>query len=315
MNQDLAKLDYFALKTLVLLYQSKSCSDVAEQLKTSQPKVSRVLSQLRQALRDELFERRKYGLAPNDFLKQLIPQIESILQGYETLSAQLSSPVNKPALNISAQEQMAPWLLNSVSQAARELKMEFEINTQPYSRTCQSILSQGVLHYTLSVNRAPKELYDNLIIRELRRFSIAARKDHPIFESIRSVEDLLEYGLVLIYHSTKSKLRQHIEEYALSRGIRPNIKLMTESLNLALMKARNSDNIVLIGLSVNHDCQCQQYGEGIKCMDISDIWHESNIRQDRMERRFLYLQSHASNDQRLTQTIVRHLKDPHTPKH
>ena len=78
MQKHLSRLDYFTLKVLIGLYEYKNGSIVAEKLNSSQPKISRALSTMREVIQNELFIRQQYGLHPNAMAERLYPLARAI---------------------------------------------------------------------------------------------------------------------------------------------------------------------------------------------------------------------------------------------
>ena len=80
MLKQVSRLDYFTIQVFFGLVELKNGSAVATKLSTSQSKVSRALTTMRDVLGDELFVRQKYGLEPNQVALKITPMVQTILQ-------------------------------------------------------------------------------------------------------------------------------------------------------------------------------------------------------------------------------------------
>ena len=73
-------MDLNLMRTLVLLYQTRSVTRTAEALYITQPSVSYALRRLRHQFNDELFVRSSDGLQPTDLAEQMYPSLQQALE-------------------------------------------------------------------------------------------------------------------------------------------------------------------------------------------------------------------------------------------
>lgn len=105
MQKQLSRLDYFTLKVLIGLFEYKNGCIVAEKLNSTQPKISRALSKMREVINDELFIRQQYGLHPNAMAERLYPFAQAIVTAYDQMaSATKTKSEQQTVLQISATE-------------------------------------------------------------------------------------------------------------------------------------------------------------------------------------------------------------------
>jgi DNA-binding transcriptional LysR family regulator len=76
----MTSMDLNLMRTLVLLYKTRSVTKTAEALYITQPSVSYALRRLRHQFNDELFVRSADGLQPTDLADQMYPSLHQALE-------------------------------------------------------------------------------------------------------------------------------------------------------------------------------------------------------------------------------------------
>lgn len=80
-SEKVFSLELFDLIIFYYLYELKSASMVASELKVNASKVSRSLASLRLALGEDLFIRTRYGFQPTKRTSEIIPKVSDLLNG------------------------------------------------------------------------------------------------------------------------------------------------------------------------------------------------------------------------------------------
>ncbi|WP_394497536.1 LysR family transcriptional regulator [Shewanella sp. ENK2] len=141
MEKQLSRLDYFTLKVLIGLFEYKNGSVVAEKLNSTQPKVSRALSTMREVIHNELFIRQQYGLQPNAMAERLYPLAKNIISAYDDMAtAAKTQPENDLVLHISAPEQMSMFLLESIDKTSEMLGVSHIVDIHPWTESAEQKL-------------------------------------------------------------------------------------------------------------------------------------------------------------------------------
>jgi DNA-binding transcriptional LysR family regulator len=76
----MTSMDLNLMRTLVLLYKTRSVTKTAAELHITQPSVSYALRRLRHHFNDELFVRSSDGLQPTDLAEQMYPSLHQALE-------------------------------------------------------------------------------------------------------------------------------------------------------------------------------------------------------------------------------------------
>ncbi|MCL1138128.1 LysR family transcriptional regulator [Shewanella pneumatophori] len=243
MRKELSKLDYFTLKVFVGLVEFKNGSVVAKKLDTTQPKVSRALSTIREVIQDELFIRRQYGVEPNVMADKLYPIAKNIVQGYEAMAEVTKYLPEKNQLVIAAQEHLAGFLVDSITEVCEQQGINMSVSIQPWSDNVQELLAQGKIDYAITVNSKPSESVKNVKIGDVRYYFLAAKKGHQFFEQDLTLKGLLENKLVFINYSKVGLSEHWCETYAKEHALDMKVSFKTTSLAMALNHVAKSDDI------------------------------------------------------------------------
>ena len=243
MRKELSKLDYFTLKVFIGLVEFKNGSVVAQKLNTTQPKVSRALSTMREVLHDELFVRRQYGVEPNLMADKLYPIVKKIVLGFEEIADVSAQMPSKNQLIIAAQEHLSGFLVDSITEIYEQQGLDMSVIIQPWSDNVQELLAQGKIDYAITVNSKPSDLVKNTKVGDVKYYFLAARKGHPFFQQALSFSELRKHKFVFINYSKVGLVEHWCETYAKERDLDIKISFKTSSLAMALNHVAKTDDI------------------------------------------------------------------------
>ncbi|QIW15337.1 transcriptional regulator [Pasteurellaceae bacterium RH1A] len=178
----LHQLDLNLLKALDALLDEQNVSRAAERLSVTQSAMSGMLARLRESLNEPLFVRAQYGMLPTERalglqapVKQILSQIESLLQPPEFIPAQAEFTVKIGATDYAFRAVIVPFL-----QQLNQLAPKIKVALLPIqSGNVANRLHKGELDLALITQgeTAPdfrvKPLYDE-------HYVCAMRADHPL---------------------------------------------------------------------------------------------------------------------------------------
>lgn len=310
MRREFSKLDYFTLKVFIGLVEFKNGSVVAQKLNTTQPKVSRALSNMREVIHDELFIRRQYGVEPNLMADRLYPLAKSIVQGYEQMAEITSYSTDSNRLIIAAQEHLSGFLVESITEICQGLGREMSVVIQPWSDNVQELLAQGKIDYAITVNSKQSEAVKNVKVGDVRYFFLAANKNHPLFKQELTLQRLLENKLVFINYSKVGLVDHWFESYAKDRSLDLKLSFKTTSLAMALNHIAKTDDVCL-SASVFSYLYFNNRND-IDYVDATEFFNQVLFPQRNRERYTYFLQYHQSHENDFSQALSKLLQQKFT---
>jgi len=313
MRKELSRLDYFTLKVLIGLFEFKNCSVVAEKLNTTQPKVSRALSCLREVIQDELFVRQQYGLQPNLMAEKIYPLAKSVVATLEEIDqVALAQPDAIRVVNVAVQEHMSAFFLEALSEASVHLNQKVVVNVQSWCDNVSQLIAQGKLDYAITVNSTYQEMIENLELGEVRYRFVVAKKGHPIFRKPLSYSSLIENRLVFINYCQVGSKPNWFEPSAKLRGEELKLSLKTSSLTMALEQIVKSDDVCCTASIFAY--QYFKNRDDTDFIDATDFCHvelskaKKELAPEEHQKDYYYLQYHHSNEHEFTHLLSEIMK-------
>lgn len=302
MEKQLSRLDYFTLKVLIGLFEYKNGSVVAEKLNSTQPKVSRALSNMREVIHNELFIRQQYGLQPNSMAERLYPLAKDIICAYDKMAAAAQTqPEHDRILRIGAPEQMSTFILQSIEQASSLLGMSHTVDIHPWTDGVENQIAQGKLDYALSSQPFKNENIINRKIGDIEFWFMAVRKGHPLLQQPMTLDAILRYRLVCMHNGPTSALYDIINRCCDHVETKPDVSLITSSLLMAFDRVVSSDDVCWAPSVFPFELSKQR--DDIELIDMTDFYHlhfkdKNNIPSPRH-----YLQLHEAKENEFTQLL------------
>ncbi len=313
-KKELSKLDYFTLRVLIGLFEYQNGSVVAEQLNTTQPKVSRALSCLREWVKDELFVRQQYGLQPNAMAEKLYPLAKAIVAAYDEMSIVIHHrQPQQSELTIAAQEHQAGLLTEAVQEVCQLLGRNVTINMQQWSDNTPSLIAQGKIDYGVGINVDLHQSIESVDLGEVKYRYIIAKKHHPIFSETLSLPMLFSHRFVFINYSLIGGKRHWLEDLAQKLGVNLAVSLKTSSLNVALDHVVHCDDICWIASALAPQFVRQR--PELAMIDVSEFFNRECRDSNRFVPYHYYLQFHHGNDKLFTSHLLANLQDKVTKLH
>ncbi|WP_065188736.1 LysR family transcriptional regulator [Shewanella woodyi] len=292
MHRLLSRLDYFTLKVFIGLVEYNNGSVVAQKLNTTQPKVSRALSCVREVFCDELFVRRQYGVKPNAIAENLYPFAKAIVSAYDEMAELTMALPLRTHLIIAAQEHLSAFLVESIMELCKQLGSEISVTIQPWSDNVQELLAQGKIDFAIAVNSESFENVESVKVGEAHYHFVAAKKGHPLFSEQLNLANLFKNKLVLINYSQVGLTKHWCEDYADERGLELKVSFKTSSLAMALAHVAKSNDVCWTA-SV-FACLYFKSRNDIDYIDVTDFYENELFPEGKFKRYDYYLQYHKS---------------------
>lgn len=292
MQKVLSRLDYFTLKVLIGLVEYNNGSVVAQKLNTTQPKVSRALSNMREVFCDELFVRRQYGVKPNIMAENLYPLAKTIVSAYDEIATLATTLPPRTHLIVAAQEHLSAFLVESIIEICEQLGSNITVTIQPWSDNVQELLAQGKIDFAITVNSDTFDHVESVKVGEAHFHFVAAKKNHPFFSSPPSLNNLFKNKLVLINYSQVGLTEHWFETYAKEKGVDLKVSFKTSSLAMALDHIAKSDDICWTA-SVFAYLYFKNRND-IDYIDVTDFYETELFPSGEFKRYDYYLQYHKS---------------------
>ncbi|WP_394148568.1 LysR family transcriptional regulator [Shewanella atlantica] len=303
MIKNLNRLDLFTLKVMIELYEQKNSTVVAQRLQTSQPKVSRAISCLREVFDDVLFIRRQYGMEPNKIADKIYPLAKSILSNYDTLAA--IKPYDIPLIqeiNIAVQDHTSRLLMDCLRQSQEELQKNLVFHFHDWTPEVETKLSRGQMDYCVSINASTSDNVDLHPISEAQHLFLVGRKGHPIFTQTLTPSTIFNYPIALFNFAVSQGNSHLIESIAQKLNLPMKTSIKTSNIELLLDILEQSDDLSILGSVLS--LELIQTREELDYIYISDLW----TREMNQAMPFYYLLSHKSADPDLTASLVNNIK-------
>ncbi|QYK00875.1 LysR family transcriptional regulator [Shewanella psychrotolerans] len=289
MLKKVSRLDYFTLQVFIGLIELKNGSAVADRMQTTQSKISRSLTCLREVLEDELFVRQQYGFEPNQVALKIYPMVQTVLEQYDKIVATTIDKGTEPyQLSVATYEQWSLMAMNCVHETCHCIEGGVSINILPWTDNIAQRLCQGKIDCSISTEPINHTMVNNYKLGDISYFFIVARTGHPILTSSQPLVDLFNYPLALVNTNLHEQQAHPIEEYATAHNLNIKIALKSPSLRMLVDHVCHCDDIALLSSAMS-----MVYFENrndVDYIDVSQLWRETSG----IECESYYLHCHKS---------------------
>lgn len=250
---DFEKLDMLSLLIIVNLCENKSATQVAKILNIPQPKISRCLRNLRGIFGNELFQRKKYGLVPNDYAKVIYPIAKEIVE-----HAQRFNQLGQQHRGQERWFEVAiPGLVSYLYPKAlmRSVKTDgkhFHLNFSPWSaNTLQGIMDGEVsLGICCGNLRETQTLIEkNFAVENIKPLSelfLICGSDHPILQQEITLESIASYPFVKTEVGCNPRSTCPFEDYCHINGIPLVVDICISSVSSLFLYLQENHAVSLV---------------------------------------------------------------------
>ncbi|MCG9757418.1 LysR family transcriptional regulator [Shewanella insulae] len=275
MLKKVSRLDYYTLQVFIGLVELKSGSAVAERLRTTQSKVSRSLTCLREVLEDELFIRQQYGFEPNQVALTIYPMVQTIVEQYDKIVAATIDRGAEPyQLSVATYEQWSLMVMNSVHNTCNCIEGGVSINIQPWSDKVNQRLCQGKVDCSISTEPIDHPMVNNYKLGDINHFFIVTRRGHPLLYSTAPMTELFDYHMALVNTHLHEQEPHPIELYARSQKIDIHVALKSPSLRMLVDHVSHSEDVALLSSAMS--MAYFENRDDVDYLDVSKIWLQTS---------------------------------------
>lgn len=224
-------MDYAAWKLFIDASELGSLSRVAAAYGTSQPLISRRVSELEQQCGGRLFERTGRGVVLTELGQRIAPKVKSWIAGTDQLVNEVRSSTGTPIGKVrigslpSTSHALMCTLYNQVRQRYPLIQL---VIREGQGSQIETWLNNGSVDFATVYRNGPKLLRGDTLLAETSTYLVGAQGD-PLMAKPTVPFSALD-GLPLVLFCPQSSWRNHLEQIAAKRGISLNVVLEADSL-------------------------------------------------------------------------------------
>ncbi|QSX33844.1 LysR family transcriptional regulator [Shewanella avicenniae] len=252
-NVDFEKLDMMSLLIIVNLCENKSATQVSKILNIPQSKISRCLNNCRSIFGNELFQRKKYGLIPNDYAKSIYPIAKEIVE-----HAQRFNHIGQQHKGQERWFEVAiPGLVSylypkALMKAVKEHNKHFHLNFNPWnSASLQGILDGEItLGICCGNHQEAQALVEKSFhvefIKSLSELFLVCSSEHPLLQGEITLERIAQYPFVKTEVGCNPRSTCPFEDYCHTNGIPLTIDICISSVSSLFLYLQESQAVALV---------------------------------------------------------------------
>lgn len=239
------KFDYNLIKTLVLIFETKSMSKAAQALGVSAPTLTYSINKLRSYYSDPLFIKSTRGLKPTPLANKLYPAFKKIDEDISQ-SVMISQDTSPGLYNINVRTNtlMESFLLDRLvnhHQLPAGLCLNFDSQTMQEEDRITALVSREVDIDIGTAIRTNNSLFSVRIAQS--RIVALCRKDHPGIGADLSFEQWMREEHAAL---KSAELNSYLPEKLYSNAYQRNIRYRSQSLLNVLSCIEKTDYIMFL---------------------------------------------------------------------
>ncbi|ASJ95771.1 LysR family transcriptional regulator [Shewanella marisflavi] len=240
----------FNIKVFVLLFDTLSATEVAQQLGVASSKVSRSLKALRHAFDEPLFVRRQHGFEHTPFAQRIYPHLKRMLALSEA-SLSCSDKDTEQAhteLTIACPPPISLNLLSYLQDKASQLKQRYTFNIKPCSNDIDKLLIRQDVDLAITLRAFNSERLASDFVARANAYVLVGNQQHPIFhgDARTDVEAILQYPYISFNGHEFELEHDPLALYALDHGLTINLVAKVCLLSDLMIQLERSDALTLI---------------------------------------------------------------------
>ncbi|KFZ37622.1 hypothetical protein HR45_09365 [Shewanella mangrovi] len=257
---DFEKLDMMSLLIIVNLCENKSATQASKILNIPQSKISRCLRNCRSIFGNELFERKKYGLIPNDYAKSIYPIAKEIVE-----HAQRFNQIGQQHKGHERWFEVAiPGLVSylypkALMKSVKQENKHFHLNFSPWNASTLQAIMDGEI--TLGVCCGNHQEATALVeknfevesIKSLTELFLVCASDHPILQGEITLEKIAQYPFIKTEVGCNPRSTCPFEDYCHANGIPLNIDICISSVSSLFLYLQENQALSLMPYRAVYD--------------------------------------------------------------
>lgn len=276
--QDLKDINLNMLTALKILLEECNVSTAAIKLNTSQPTMSRNLSQLREYFNDPLLVRSGKEYVLTEKAKSVQRKVNTLLGDIRALFATEFTPnTHSKEFIIAAPDYVVNYVLCDALSFLFSVNNKITFSIIPWDTSSKRDLIAGKAHLAISMdNRFPGCMHRRIIDED--ELVLVCRPQHPILGSGPTIDDFLSYPHISV--KTGGGWYDVVDHPLKELGLQRSIKLSVYSYEAAFSVASRTD---LLAIVPRHVARNDVAASKLVCLppplelpklEISIWWHE-----------------------------------------
>ncbi|GIU44712.1 LysR family transcriptional regulator [Shewanella algidipiscicola] len=219
-NITLDSLDMLSANILVNLYEKHSASSVAIDMNIPAPKVSRCLQHARMMFNDPLFIRKKHGLEPNEFTRQLYPIVKELVQCSEHLYQlnHINAAESHAAMVIYVSDLLIAHFPQQLSAAINEAHLPISFELRSGSQAVLDDIANGLIDMAVVSESNPSALQQDqrlsvMPLKALSHLYLLCGLEHPILQQEISLANMANYPYLSAFNQLDKAALDPFEAY------------------------------------------------------------------------------------------------------
>jgi LysR family nitrogen assimilation transcriptional regulator len=255
-------VEYAAWKLFVDAAELGSLSKVAVAYGTSQPHISRRISELEQECGGRLFERTGRGVALTEFGQRIAPQVRAWLAGTEQLANDVRNSSGTPIgkVRLGSLPSMAHPLVSTLHKRLKERFPLVQLSVREgQGAQLETWLEDGSVDLGILYRTGRSPTSGDTYLVETSTYLVGAAGD-PL-TARKTVPFAALNNLPLVLFCRPNSWRDHLEQIGVERDISLNVVLEADSLSLQTRIASEGGIYALLGpyavAAASKDCRIQ----------------------------------------------------------
>ncbi|MCL1075690.1 LysR family transcriptional regulator [Shewanella dokdonensis] len=257
---DFEKLDMLSLMIIVGLCENKSATHVSKILNVPQSKISRCLRNIRTIFGNELFYRKKYGLIPNEYAKQIYPIAKEIVDHAHSFNNLATNKQNNERWFEVAVPDLVTYLYpKALMQSIRIEDKQLHLNIVPWNNnTLQGIMdgeiTMGVCCDSLKDSmKLLENEYEIEPVKPLTDLYLICSNTHPLLQQEITLESIAKYPYVKTDQGCNPSATCPFEDWCHRNDIALNIEINISSTSSLFTYLQESLAVCLVPYKAIYD--------------------------------------------------------------
>jgi LysR family transcriptional regulator, nitrogen assimilation regulatory protein len=241
-------VDYSAWKLFMDAAELGSLSKVAVAYGTTQPHISRQISELELECGGRLFQRTGRGVVLTELGQRITPNVRAWLASTEQLASDVRSSARTPIgkVRIASMPSAAHPLVNTLYKRLREQYPFIQLAVREgQGNQLETWLEEGSVDLAILYRTSPSPKDGDTYLAETSTYLVSATGD-PL-TSRRTVAFSTLHGLPLVLFCRPNSWRNQLDGIGAERGVSLNVVLEADSLSLQARIVAESGVYALLG--------------------------------------------------------------------
>jgi LysR family nitrogen assimilation transcriptional regulator len=255
-------VEYAAWKLFIDAAELGSLSKVAVAYGTSQPHISRRISELEQDCGGRLFERTGRGVALTEFGQRIAPQVRAWLAGTEQLANDVRSSAGTPIgkVRLGSLPSMAHPLVSTLHKRLKERFPLVQLSVREgQGAQLETWLEDGSVDLGILYRTGRSPTNGDVYLVETSTYLVGAAGD--ALTARKTVPFAALNDLPLVQFCRPNSWRDHLEQIGAEHDVSLNVVLEADSLSLQTRIASEGGIYALLGpyavAAASKDCRIQ----------------------------------------------------------